>query len=572
MRAAILSSAVPHTGEILDAVMAMNGSRPERGEMLDQLVATAAGAGDSEQIPKLISRIVPPDAKDYAPWHFRAIISLMDALDRRAEPKSSNNAGLSSQLQPLFEAARELASDPKAAEQTREPAIRLLGRSPQDSSRDNQILTELVDEPVSATLKKAIFNALKRRRDSGLASRLLSGWARRSPANRQGCIEVLLSREEWTIPLLNALGQNQIASTELSPADRQRLLHHQNQEIQGLAKSVWPESKQNSRAAVLAKYQMVGTLSGDATHGSALFAQTCATCHFLRGQGHPVGPNLAALADKSVSDFLTAILDPNAAVEPRFVAYNIETKDARSLNGVVSAETATTLQLVQPGGLQESILRSDIAEIRASGLSLMPEGLEQNFSSQDFADLIAFLKTSPKRFGSATPQQAAAALRTFKASSSFVAPKLVNALDQLSYPSWLGPQPLAYCRQTDGNAKLIWQIPVLPTLQGPGQSPSNSFTMPIAMGFNSDPAGKFTLKMNGKLMLDFNVALTDHEWQSRDGKLRMTYTVMENNDEDSNGVLRIEVDKSLVQAGKPAEFEVIGSAAKSQRWFGIYLL
>jgi hypothetical protein len=52
----------------------------------------------------------------------------------------------------------------------------------------------------------------------------------------------------------------------------------------------------------------------------------------------------------------------------------------------------------------------------------------------------------------------------------------------------------------------------------------------------------------------------------------MSYTVMENNNEDSNGVLLIEVVGSLLTAGKPATFEVIGSSTDSQRWFGIYLV
>ena len=52
----------------------------------------------------------------------------------------------------------------------------------------------------------------------------------------------------------------------------------------------------------------------------------------------------------------------------------------------------------------------------------------------------------------------------------------------------------------------------------------------------------------------------------------MSYIVMENNAEDSNGVLLLEVAGSLLQPGQPAAFEVIGSAANSQRWFRVYLV
>ena len=36
----------------------------------------------------------------------------------------------------------------------------------------------------------------------------------------------------------------------------------------------------------------------------------------------------------------------------------------------------------------ESILRSDIEELRSTGKSLMPDGVEKDFSHQDLADVI----------------------------------------------------------------------------------------------------------------------------------------------------------------------------------------
>ena len=41
------------------------------------------------------------------------------------------------------------------------------------------------------------------------------------------------------------------------------------------------------------------------------------------------------------------------------------------------------------------IPRSQIETVASTGLSLMPEGLEKGLVPQDFADLIAFLKSIP---------------------------------------------------------------------------------------------------------------------------------------------------------------------------------
>jgi hypothetical protein len=76
--------------------------------------------------------------------------------------------------------------------------------------------------------------------------------------------------------------------------------------------------------------------------------------------------------------------------------------------------------------------------------------------------------------------------------------------------------------------------------------------------------------LNGKHVLNFDVALVDSSWQGADG-VSMSYTVMETSSEDSDGILVINVPAAMLQAAKPANFEVIGSNADSQRWFGIYI-
>ncbi|MBC8115875.1 MAG: hypothetical protein H7062_15930, partial [Candidatus Saccharimonas sp.] len=45
-----------------------------------------------------------------------------------------------------------------------------------------------------------------------------------------------------------------------------------------------------------------------------------------------------------------------------------------------------------PEGKEETILRADVEELKSSGLSLMPVGVEKNITVDQMADLIAFLK------------------------------------------------------------------------------------------------------------------------------------------------------------------------------------
>ena len=68
------------------------------------------------------------------------------------------------------------------------------------------------------------------------------------------------------------------------------------------------------------------------------------------------------------------------------------TKSGVVHSGLIAGESATSVTLKKPGGLLESVLRTEIEELRFTGKSLMPEGFEQLLSPGDLANLIAFLK------------------------------------------------------------------------------------------------------------------------------------------------------------------------------------
>jgi len=50
------------------------------------------------------------------------------------------------------------------------------------------------------------------------------------------------------------------------------------------------------------------------------------------------------------------------------------------------------LVLKRAEGVTETVARSQVEEVRSTGQSLMPEGLEQGLVPQDFADLISFIR------------------------------------------------------------------------------------------------------------------------------------------------------------------------------------
>ena len=146
------------------------------------------------------------------------------------------------------------------------------------------------------------------------------------------------------------------------------------------------------RSEALARYQAALKLVGDERRGAAVFARNCQTCHQRQGQGHRVGPDLSGIAGRAPDALLIDILDPNREVAPDFVTLSLATTRGQVVSGLLVEETATTLKLRRAEGVEETILRSEIDELRSTGRSLMPEGLEQSISLQEMADLIAFLR------------------------------------------------------------------------------------------------------------------------------------------------------------------------------------
>ncbi len=175
---------------------------------------------------------------------------------------------------------------------------------------------------------------------------------------------------------------------------QQKLLKHADGSIRERATKLFSTTR-SDRQVLLNEYAGVEKLKGDAVKGAALFKQNCATCHRLRGEGTELGPDLATMAGKPTEALLLAILDPNQAVEARYVNYTAVTKSGREASGIITTETANNITLRAAAGLEEIILRTDLKELTSSGLSIMPEGFEKTMKPQDMADLLAHILTAP---------------------------------------------------------------------------------------------------------------------------------------------------------------------------------
>jgi putative heme-binding domain-containing protein len=326
----------------------------------------------------------------YAAWQFAALAGLIEARNRSSKPLLVD---LDKSFGGLWEASRALLGDDTANETERLAAVRLVGHSAGRNAGDRDLLLGLLRPQIAIGLQQAAVAALSRAVDPKIGDLLVRDWKGHSPQVRGAIVDALLGRRAWTESFLDALADGRVPAAELDPVGRQRLLSRREPAFKARAAAILAH-QDKSRQTVVDSYRRVLGMKGDRSAGAAVFQKQCASCHRLANQGVEVGPDLAALSDKSPESLLIAILDPNRAFENKYANFTIATIDGRVLSGMIASESATSVTLRRQDGKEDVLLRSEIQEMAAAGASLMPEGLEKDLKLRDMADLIAYLGAS----------------------------------------------------------------------------------------------------------------------------------------------------------------------------------
>jgi putative heme-binding domain-containing protein len=296
-------------------------------------------------------------------------------------------------LSAVFDFALRTAADDHAPAAARIAAIGLIGRGPHEQQAAQKALSALLAPQTPPELQAASISAIGRMHGDEALKALLGGWKGYSPDARTRVMDVALNRPEWASALVRQIEAGRVPAIDIDAIRRQRLLNSADASVRESAAKLFKEAVRPDRQKVVDAFARALKLTGDPKHGAELFAKTCTACHRFGGVGNAVGPDLASIGDKSPETLLVSVLDPNRAVEPRYVAYVVETKDGRTLTGVLGGETSTTITLMQPSVEPLQILRTDVKSLRSSGISLMPEGLETGMSPQDVADLIEHVRS-----------------------------------------------------------------------------------------------------------------------------------------------------------------------------------
>jgi putative membrane-bound dehydrogenase-like protein len=410
--AALSSINKDNVGRVLARVLAADKGEPP-AIVVEKLLAIAAATGNDAALRDAIDQALVMEAREVRLWQLAAIGRLLDELDRKRIKLSSLVGGDAKQsLGRLFELARAIArgDDATLNKDTayRTAAIRLLSRGLDGQEEDAALLATLLAPQQPDAVQSAALAALARLRRPETVPALLAGWPSHTPSLRGQILDALASREEWSLAMLDAIEKGQIPASQIDARRRQQLATARSDAVRRRAEKVLAVTVDPDRARLVEQYLKAGSQHpSDAARGKEVFAKRCANCHRLEGVGHPVGPDLAALNNRASEVLFAAVLDPNRAVEDRYLDYLVLLADGRTATGMLREETGTSITLAAAEGKTTTILRSEIERLSSSGKSLMPEGVEKDITPAELADLAAYLQSKtppPKQLAGNQPE------------------------------------------------------------------------------------------------------------------------------------------------------------------------
>ena len=392
VRLALLSSLSEGAGELFQNLADnQNFRKTKQGKQFLIALTRQIGAANRESEITVVLNILDQwkgKEKDLEETIVLTLLTQQSAKSRR-QLLANNNSTLEIILNRLLSTARADALNQKLKLPQRVEAIRRLGFSEYNKVKDDLAL--LLEPQQYNPIQNASIQTLAQYKDVGIPELFIERWSKLTPALRSKAVETILSRSSWSTTFLDAIEEGQIGRGDLDPARVELLKQHPDKILANRVRKLFVNTSLPRRKEIVQQYESIFKLDSDAVKGKVIFKKVCSACHRLEGVGTAVGADLKAIRDRGKASVLLNILDPNREVKPQYMSYSLVTENGRVLSGMIANESVNSLTMRKPDGTEATVLRIDIEELRSSGLSFMPEGLEKQIDKQTMANLIAYL-------------------------------------------------------------------------------------------------------------------------------------------------------------------------------------
>ena len=391
MELAILSSLAEGAGTVFQRLAGVHTYRQTKmgTRMLTALARQTGAAGHPQEMEVVLNSLMKwSNAQEQQAAVLLTLLAAQPEKTRRTF-LNRHRASLKPIMGRVLEEAREVAIDTRLPVKQRLTAIERLGFAPYAEVRD--VFSELLEPQQVNPVQVAAIVQLGQFPEQEIAALLISGWPKMTPDLRTKAAETLLSRAAWSGALIDAIEAGSIGRGDLSPARVDLLKQHPDKRLADRVKQLYADRSLARRDEVVQQYQSALKTDGDVVSGKAVFKKVCSACHRLEGVGTAVGADLKAIRDRGKAGVLLHILDPNREVKPQYMSYTLVLESGQVLSGMIADESVNSITVRKPDGTSTTVLRINIEEIRSSGLSFMPEGLEKQLDQRAMADLLAYL-------------------------------------------------------------------------------------------------------------------------------------------------------------------------------------
>ncbi len=254
-------------------------------------------------------------------------------------------------------------------------------------------LQHLLKDPV---MRGGALRGLAAYDDAKTPMAILEVYPSLSDAEKKDALNTLASRVAYAKPLLVAIEEKKIPSRDLSADIIRQLRNLKATQIDEQVAKTWGVARESEgdKLAEIARFKKLVQDKGygDARRGRGTFSRTCQQCHTLFGEGGKVGPDITGSNRSDLDYILQNVIDPNAVIPNDYRTSNIDTKDDRSITGIVTKQDDTAITIVTANDTL-IIPRNELKSVTQTELSMMPEGLLQAISEGEARDLLAYLRS-----------------------------------------------------------------------------------------------------------------------------------------------------------------------------------
>lgn len=289
-----------------------------------------------------------------------------------------------------LDALRLRISDPAASLEAKSEALETLA-----ATRSVESIEVIGNAYRDKDLRLAAIRALRHFPQQVVAEKLIQAWRHFDGPERTAAAATLVTRKEWALALLRAIGEGTVPKESLDATQARDLASSGDAALRQAVLDHWgdPERSSEEKEREIARIaELLKDLeAGDPKHGREIYAQRCGACHVLFGEGGAMGPDLTGRNRADVTTLLRSIVDPAADVPEDGRLSVVTRKDGSIASGIIVSRNEKQLILHGTGG-ETRVNSGDVANVLTLPSSPMPEGLLNGLDDRELLDLFSYLR------------------------------------------------------------------------------------------------------------------------------------------------------------------------------------